>query len=294
MNLTDLQKKLIWGVGIISILSLWIVFPLIFKFLIESYKLPNDFNEFGPFGDIYGSLNTLFTSLTVVLLIYSALQQRKANKDAREAMTVQLNQAKNTSKNQLNFSRLAHNAQMKELRKSNFDNKFYSLLNYKLELFNNIKANNPEDGEISGAQIFDKISTFFTRELVSRWNENPLNLSNLKATYFCFISDLNNCSPLTSIYSYFLVYESLFLLLDTSDLDESEKNLYLHLIRNSCLSSEQMTIFFISPLYAEFMGIFKNKEIFHSFDSLVYRNYAKAYYDESYFFNIVDKKIFND
>ncbi|HHP4689745.1 hypothetical protein [Acinetobacter baumannii] len=292
MNLSDFQKKLIWSVGVISILSLWIAFPMIFKALIESYKLPKDFNEFGPFGDIYGSLNTLFTSLTVVLLIYSALQQRKANRDAREAMTTQLNQAKNTSKNQLNFSRLAHNAQMKEIRKSNFDNKFYSLLNYKMELFNNIKASNPEDGDISGAQVFDRITTFFTKELLSRPDEDPINLTTLKSAYFSFISKLNNRSPLTSIYSYFLIYESLFLLLDTSDLEEKEKNLYLHLIRNSCLASEQLTIFFISPLYVEFMDIFKDKEIFHSFDSLGYLKYAKAYFDESYFFNNVDKKRF--
>ncbi len=186
MNLTDLQKKLIWGVGIISILSLWIAFPLIFRLLIESYKLPTDFNEFGPFGDIYGSLNTLFTSLTVVLLIYSALQQRKANKDAREAMTTQLNQAKNTSKNQLHFARLAHNTQMKEIQKSNFDNKFYSLLNYKMQLFNSIKASNNEDGEISGAQIFDRINTFFTKKILSARYQTEEELNQLRNDYHCF------------------------------------------------------------------------------------------------------------
>ncbi|MDC5019743.1 hypothetical protein NRA03_18365, partial [Acinetobacter baumannii] len=196
---------------------------------------------------------------------------------------------------QLKLAQSIHDAQMKEIKKSNFDNKFYSLLNYKMQLFNSIKASNPVDGEISGAQIFDRINSFFVKKVLTTRYKTSEELSQLRSDYYVFLTQLNDQTPLTSIYSYVLIYDSLFILIDSADyLDEYEKELYLQLIRNSCLNSEQITIFFISPLYWEIKEIFQGKELFHSFDPRGYHIYARDHFDETYFFWAMHKDLFKD
>lgn len=123
MKLTDFQKKLAWGFGIIAIISLWIAFPLIFKYWV--YKLlvtppftTERFASLGPIGDIFGSLTAFFTSLTLVIVIYSAHLQKQANKDARDAMADQLQEARDATANQLIQARQALRQQLEQANKA--------------------------------------------------------------------------------------------------------------------------------------------------------------------------------
>lgn len=309
ISLNEIRKKhqfICVSLGcFILIVIIFLYFPLFFKYIaLEFWKIPQtiksndtvevvELTDLGSIGDIYGSLNTLFTSVTLIIVLYSAYLQREANKDARKSMTKQLQQVKCSAENQLALAKETHNAQMREIRKSNFDNKFYSLLDYKMQLFNSIKALNPTDGEINGAQIFDRINTFFTKKTLSDRYKTQQELDKLKGEYHVFLTHLNNGTPLTSIYSYLAIYDSLFILIDSVDyLDESEKKLYLQLIRNSCLNSEQITIFYISPMYWEIREIFQGKELFHSFDPRGYHIYARDHFDETYFFWAMHKELF--
>lgn len=108
MNITDFQKKMIWGVGVLSIVCLWIAFPFIFKLLIEAYKFPKDFTDFGPFGDIYGSLNTLISSIALCAVAYSTYLQITSLNETRVTNKEQLKLAEKSHQEQLNESALLH------------------------------------------------------------------------------------------------------------------------------------------------------------------------------------------
>ncbi len=139
MNLIDFQKKLIWGLGILFILILWITFPLIFKEWIFSLLVKPPFTvenyaSLGPIGDIFGGLTAFFTSATLIIVMYSAYLQRQANQDAREAMTEQLKQAKEATALQLNEARRALELQLNQARQAAADQIAHATMLHELQL----------------------------------------------------------------------------------------------------------------------------------------------------------------
>ncbi|WON80797.1 hypothetical protein OK024_03160 [Acinetobacter sp. UGAL515B_02] len=166
------QKVTLCVVLLIVLLIAWGLFPLFFKWLMIGIgSKETALKDFGTFGDIYGSLNTLFTSATLIIVMYSAYLQRQANKDARDAMERQLQQAREDTEEQLKqareateqqilnaqqlahiqleharqysmdqlaLARATHEAQIKESKDAIFTNKFYSHLNYKNAKLNSI------------------------------------------------------------------------------------------------------------------------------------------------------------
>lgn len=123
MKLTDFKTKSAWTIGILAIISIWIAFPLIFKYwvfklLVTPPFTTENFSSLGPIGDIYGSLTALFTSATLIVVLYSAYLQREANKDAREAMAEQLKQAKESTTDQLIQAKKAIDDQLTQAREA--------------------------------------------------------------------------------------------------------------------------------------------------------------------------------
>lgn len=123
MKLTDFKTKSAWVVGILAIISLWIAFPLIFKYwvfklLVTPPFTTEAFASLGPIGDIFGGLTAFFTSLTLIIVLYSAYLQREANKDARDSMADQLKHAKDSSTEQLQQARDATAKQLRQARQA--------------------------------------------------------------------------------------------------------------------------------------------------------------------------------
>ena len=107
----------------IGILALWIFFPIIFKYwvlhvLVTPPFTPDVFASLGPIGDIFGGLTALFTSATLIIVMYSAYLQRQANEDARTAMAEQLQQARDATATQLNQARKALKQQLDQAREA--------------------------------------------------------------------------------------------------------------------------------------------------------------------------------
>ncbi|TCB68689.1 PspA/IM30 family protein [Acinetobacter sp. ANC 4178] len=119
MGLTTLQKFVLGLVAFILLIIGWGMFPLFFKWLmIEIGSEKTKLEDFGTLGDIYGSLNTLFTSATLAFVVYATLLQRQANKDARDAMANQLQQARDATAKQLRQARQALNQQLDQANKA--------------------------------------------------------------------------------------------------------------------------------------------------------------------------------
>ncbi|MFM2331627.1 MAG: hypothetical protein RIQ74_450 [Pseudomonadota bacterium] len=107
----------------IGILALWIFFPIIFKYwvlhvLVTPPFTADVFASLGPIGDIFGGLTALFTSATLIIVMYSAYLQRQANEDARKAMAEQLQQARDATATQLNQARKALKQQLEQAREA--------------------------------------------------------------------------------------------------------------------------------------------------------------------------------
>ncbi|WP_334420785.1 hypothetical protein [Acinetobacter soli] len=213
------QKVTLCVVLLIVLLIAWGLFPLFFKWLMIGIgSKETALKDFGTFGDIYGSLNTLFTSATLIIVMYSAYLQRQANKDARDAMERQLQQAKEDTEEQLKQAREAteqqilnaqqladiqlkharqysmdqlalakatHDAQIKESKDAIFTNKFYSLLNYKKDKLNSLslRRNINIEGEnsyedVTALQAIEELGNNFHNFLESDASENFINLTH--------------------------------------------------------------------------------------------------------------------
>lgn len=292
MNLTDFQKKLAWGVGILSIICLWIAFPLIFKALIESYKFPEKFNSFGPFGDIYGSLNTLISSIALCAVAYSTWLQVTSLKETRE-----------TNIKQLKLAEDSHNEQLNESRNAIFANQFYSLLNYKLEKYKSLEFEckisryTQEGKKVNGLGVLQILTSYFSIEI----EKNPkLFMEKSEADlrlHFMTITLLFFKEPISPLLSYFYIYKNLLNLIKDSKLNDQDKAVYLDILCNSMFLEEQMVLFWISPIFTDLKKSIEDSRLFNQMwydDSL--KEYALKFHKKHTFrttdwINVFDEEI---
>lgn len=265
MNLTNFQKKLIWGVGGLSIICLWIAFPLIFKALIESYKFPANFNSFGPFGDIYGSLNTLISSIALCAVAYSTWLQ-----------VTSLNETRETNAKQLELAQQSHLEQVKESRNAIFANQFYSLLNFKKDKFNSLEfgRSTPEKHNLKALAVIQYLNQYFYTCLSSdpaffdEYNEEQIRQDFWAVCNKVFTESI---SPLIS---YFYLYKNLLKLIQESDLHPKEQALYLDILSNSMFQEEQLFIFWISAFMPDLKKSLDNSQLLNQ---IVYEDMFKNY-----------------
>lgn len=305
MKLTDFQKKLAWGFGIIAIIFLWIAFPLIFKYwvfklLVTPPFTTEAFASLGPIGDIFGGLTAFFTSLTLIIVLYSAHLQNQANKDARDAMADQLQQAKDATANQLqqakdatneqlqqardalaaqlnqakvlteqqivNAKELAniqleqaresmeqqlalaketHNAQIKESRYAIFLSIYNSLLTQRNEKFIALDVKDTPH-ILTAHDIFYRVSKEFFRLLNNEWSDiTTIEKKDVKKALRDFTSEINNNQAFIAFYSYFHIYDSLLMVIKSSDLDTNDQRTFVKILSNTMSFGEQISLMWL-------------------------------------------------
>ncbi|HCQ9968290.1 TPA: hypothetical protein OMQ72_001204 [Acinetobacter baumannii] len=353
MNLTDFQKRLLWGLVILFILILWIIFPLIFKewvfsllvnppFTIENYA------SLGPIGDIFGGLTAFFTSLTLIIVLYTAYLQRQANKDAREAMEKQLQQAKHATElqlrearraleiqmeqarqaasdqiahasllneiqlkhaqqasyEQLEVARASYQGQIEESRYAIFSNMFYSLLNYKQNIFSSLELNEIikidekkwRTEKRNTLQIIRMIANHFYNNVIKA---HPVayaefTIEEVRKDFYQYTNSTFE-GTIHIFLSYFLIYVNILDLIKKSKLSESDKATFKNILRNSMFQDEQVILFWISPLFLNIKSALEGSEIFTQFEyEEAFKYYALRHYNDTYFGSIKWKQMFNE
>lgn len=308
MNLTDFKKRLLWGLGILFILILWITFPLIFKewiftLLVKPPFTPEVFATLGPIGDIFGGLTALFTSATLIIVMYSAYLQRQANKDAREAIAEQLkqareateeqlkqakeatedqiNQASESTIKQLNLAQSTHNAQLKETMYSNFLSTYNSLINYKLAKYNTIQVF--IDGRTWHAEeIFKDIAIRFYKK--KEIFDLQLTRNQIGDLYNKTLEEIAGTDKgLLEINSYFRLYKSIFDLISTAEISEEEKLFFRKLTSNTMSLHEQLTLLWASTYLQSCSELIKNTGIFNQFYSEYMMPFIVGFFEKSSF-----------
>jgi len=312
-RLIKFLKKSFFCLVIFIILFIWFKFPIFFKYwlfnvIIEPPFTPEAFTGLGPIGDIFGGLTALLTSLTLIIVMYSAYLQREANKDAREAMAEQLQQAKEATKNQLRQAKEAteeqlkqakestkqqldlaqstHEAQIQETKNSFFTNQFYSLLNYKNERIKTLMLRDANNKIISGYEIFTILKMELITNLCIKYKENWDQVTKKVITdvFKDITKRHNNGHTYYEIFTYFEIYSSLFELVETADIDEEQKYFFWTLIRQSTTPSEQITLFYLAPMWDRLHVSLEGSKIFISFGPRNVEGFALNFYKKGHFY----------
>lgn len=332
MQINSNKKKIFcwktfgWASLVVFVIFLLLSFPVFFNFFaIHFWHVPkselSDYTKLGPIGDIYGSLNTIFTSATLAFVVYATLLQRQANKDAREAMKKQLQQASEDTKKQLEQAREAtekqifhakelaeiqlkqtmdvstkqlelsqatHNEQIKESQTAIFNNKFFSFLKFKKENLEGLNFYLLEMDDGYRKVKAESLLVQLANQIISHLKTNSIDIENAdkKSIERFFLTQCNayfDDFKNSTLYSYFLNYKSLINMVFESDLNIDEKKEYFRIISNSMSYEEQVVLFFIGPTYSVFMDFMKNSEIFIQFSGEDFNGFAKKFYDVSYF-----------
>ncbi|TCB81672.1 DUF1542 domain-containing protein [Acinetobacter sp. ANC 4173] len=334
--------KILWVVLAGLLVLIWLFFPTIFNWwALNIWHVPSNelgkIGDLGPIGDIYGSLNTLFTSVTLVIVLYSVFLQRQANKDARDAVTDQLQQAKDATAEQLqqakdatneqlqqardaldaqlnqariltdqqitNAKELAHNqmqqtrsstleqmefaqktheVQVQEGRSTFFSNQFFALLNYKNERLNSLKLTDLSGVTRTGYEIFPTLNSEYSKICFNTYKDNIDKLDSLKVKemfeHSCI--NLNNNNSYYEIFSYFSIYNSIIQLVRMATIQQHEKLFFWTLIRDSMSSSEQISIFYLAPIWPGLHNSLQDSYLFNLFGTgdIFYEKYGCKFY----------------
>ena len=267
MNLTDFQKRLLWGLGILSIFIVWITFPLIFKtwvftLLVKPPFTPEAFATLGPIGDIFGGLTAFFTSATLIIVMYSAYLQRKANKDAREAMAEQLKQARESTIQQLDLAKATHDAQLQESRYSIFINGFNSLLNYKHDRYMSIQTTKGSR-TYQAHEVFTHLNIGLRDYTENEWKDiSKVTPEQVEQDFYSVMNEISNIGNHTELMGYFTTVSDLYNFINHSSINADDKEFYKSMVLNSLTTGEQAALYWIGAFRSEFNTLARNEKCF--------------------------------
>lgn len=309
MGLTNTQKIVLSLVIFLVLLIGWGMFPLFFKWVMVGIgSKENELKDFGSLGDIYGSLNTLFTSATLIIVLYSAYLQREANKDAREAMKKQLQQARDATaqqlrearrstreqiqqardatEQQLEMSQSIHSAQMVESKHAIFSNMFNILLNQKNEAQERL---NQRLGEKNLQSLFGHLAEVFDLMIANDWKEFKVAQSKqrilIKDKLFEEIEKYTGESTIfDELQSYFYIYCSLVTLIKNKEDEGFDTDFYFGILSNLMSQAEQETFLWHCTASTYFRTKLKGSKLFDAYFSdeiayFIFRNFKKSLFN---------------
>lgn len=276
----------------------WGFYPLFFKWLMIGIGTDKvELVDFGSLGDIYGSLTALFTSATLLIVLYSAYLQREANKDTRQAMSKQLRQARNATRKQIRQAQLAtrrqlvlaqatHDAQMKESKYSIFSNVFYALLNQKHSRYLSLQTKK-EDSIYSAQEIFAHLNQRLVFHLINKWTDVPmLTIEDVRKDYFSTMFEISNTTNHSELFSYFKIILDLYELINRCRLEEEEKIFFKRLLLNSISAGENAALFWLGAFRSDLSQMFENECVFSLAHDNFIMPFAVKFYRRGCFNNV--------
>lgn len=262
-----LKFEIRWWLLAVFIAIFWLFFPFLFKafmFWIDLIGVEQKvFADFGAIGDIYGSLNTLISSIALCAVAYSTILQVKELRLARQTYTDQLNESK--------FS--------------NFTANFYTLLNHKNMNYNNLSVQKKNGVLVDAQKIFSYITDDFVKLKDYGSKYSPTNKEKVKKDFSELLSLSFNPSPYMMLNSHFAFYSDLIFLIKKSDIDDEDKQFFFRLVRNSMTNQEQLCLLWFSS-FDENLRKDLNKS------GLIKIGYSKNLI--SFFTKFHDKSLFSD
>ncbi len=272
--------KYLWILGALLLVIIWLFFPAIFNWWAEfAWHIPHEqvkkIADLGPLGDIYGSLNTLISSIALCAVAFSTWLQVTSLSETRVA-----------NKKQLDFAEMAHNAQISETISTLFSSKFYSLLSFKNERLNQIKLHvliEDKEIQVDGLGALRKIAAIYLVEM-NRIGSEIVNYEYKQLLeHFTKKMAENFSDRVNPIISYYYIYGDLIKLINESEITLKEKEFYKSILRNSMLQEEQIVFFWLAAIFKELNKSLENSEIFNQFHNQRYVEFALKFHKKSHF-----------
>lgn len=265
--LTTGKVSYVWLIAITLGLFVLLTYPYFFNWwAINFWGVPkeelSDLTKLGPLGDIYGSLNTLISSIALCAVAYSTYLQIK----------------------ELRLSRQTYEDQLRESKYSNFTSLFYSLFNNKNLNYNNLIVK--KDGVKYGAdEIFLKNGREIIRLIIYEWKGEIPDKGTVRKKYIEFNRDAFGPFLNSQLISYFSIYGDLFYLINNSDLLEKDKEFFKRLVTNSMSTYEQLCLLWAGAFNKNINENLKNSAIFKMGYRPEILKFMKKFYDKSYLSN---------
>ena len=265
--LTTGKVSYVWLIAITLGLFVLLTYPYFFNWwAINFWGVPkeelSDLTKLGPLGDIYGSLNTLISSIALCAVAYSTYLQIK----------------------ELRLSRQTYEDQLRESKYSNFTSLFYSLFNNKNLNYNNLIVK--KDGVKYGAdEIFLKNGREIIRLIIYEWKGEIPDKGTVRKKYIEFNRDAFGPFLNSQLISYFSIYGDLFYLINNSDLLEKDNEFFKRLVTNSMSTYEQLCLLWAGAFNKNINENLKNSAIFKMGYRPEILKFMKKFYDKSYLSN---------
>ncbi|MFY0112120.1 hypothetical protein ABTU74_19990 [Acinetobacter baumannii] len=283
--------KLGWFILIGVLILIWIFFPnLFYWWALNIWHIPahqlDTISELGPLGDIYGSLNTLISSLALCAVAYSAYLQ-----------VTSLNESRKSTEKQLLLAENNHLEQLKESKNAIFTNQFYSLLNYKKVKFDSLEFNRkiPLNIKVKGLEALQ----ILTQQFRSYLRNNPLYFENYTERdmqdEFLGICEGFFSGTISPLLSYFYLYKNLLELIHNSELTAKDQAFYLDILSNSMFQEEQLFIFWISVFNQDLKHIFYSSRLLNQIAyEEFYKNYGLKFHEKMTFRTRPWREVFDE
>ncbi|EXE27089.1 MULTISPECIES: hypothetical protein [Acinetobacter calcoaceticus/baumannii complex] len=283
--------KLGWFILIGVLILIWIFFPNLFYWWASNiWHIPSNqldkIGDLGPLGDIYGSLNTLISSLALCAVAYSTYLQ-----------VTSLNESRKSTEKQLLLAEKNHLEQLKESKNAIFTTQFYSLLNYKKDKFNSIEFSrkipgNPKVNALTTIQTLNQSFTLYLSNDPSYYDDY-----NEDQMYQDFMGTFHTLfqGSIAPLISYFFLYKNLINLIQLSELESKDQAIYLDILSNSMFQEEQIFLFWISVFTPDLKRSIDNSRLFNQIGyEDFYKNYGLKFHKKMTFRTKPWRKIFEE
>lgn len=190
------------------------------------------FEDRGLFGDMFGSINSLFSGFAFAGIIYAILLQRIEIKIQREDLKL--------TRDELAGQRREFEKQNKTLKRQRFENTFFQMLSLHNDIVNSMSSGTGED-EIKGRSLLKSVATRLIHSVshvgttkVSEWDFNQVNTG-----YNHFYEKSRSHLGI-----FFRNLYRIFKFVDESDLAEADKRFYTNIIRAQFSDQELQLLFY--------------------------------------------------
>lgn len=273
INKSDSLFKIV-AISIVVCLIIWSGGLILTHWFANTFFAPSEggsMNNPALLGDSSGIVNALISAFAFAGVIVAIIMQRNELRLQREDLELQREELKNTTR-ELSLQREEFEIQNKTLQLQRFENTFFQMMSLQQELINNLyfscKVYAPYEKEVSyyaepviNEEIIDKDiegreSFYFLYEKALLSFENNQYRDGLKNIIYCIVkpatdtyfSDLYcNLKEPKLLDHYFRHLFSIVAFVDTqSILEESEKGVYINMIKNTLSPYESIWIFYNS------------------------------------------------
>jgi len=203
----------------------------------------------GIIGDSSALLNTIFSGLAFLLLIYTASMQK-------EELSLQRKELKQT-REELEKQKEQFQIQNDTLKRQRFENTFFNMLSHLENIVNNVEHGKRKNIDYEkGRRVFEKVySTYFDRSLKNDMN-NVFSIEEVREVYNKHIFDIQIFE------NYFVyLYRIMKFVDETNFLNEEEKSNYIDILR-ATLSPYELIVLFYNGLCHDKMKRLIEKYIF--------------------------------